>query len=53
MLVNIQQVRRPTLREVSDVLDPLPCQKLGIVVTREHVGGGESYRYAYYRYQKA
>jgi succinoglycan biosynthesis transport protein ExoP len=53
MLVNIEQVRRPTLREVADVLDPLPCRKLGIIVAREHLGSNESYRYAYYRYQRA
>jgi polysaccharide biosynthesis transport protein len=53
MLVNIQQVRRPTLREVCDVLEPLPCHNLGIIVTGEQFRSSESYRYAYYRYQQA
>ena len=53
MLVNIEQVRRPTLRDVCDVLEPLPCRKLGVIVVRERLRADESYRYAYYRYQQA
>jgi capsular exopolysaccharide synthesis family protein len=53
MLVNIQEVRRPTLRDVCDVLEPLPCRKLGAIVVREKLRADESYRYAYYRYKQA
>jgi Mrp family chromosome partitioning ATPase/capsular polysaccharide biosynthesis protein len=50
MLVDFEAVRRPTLHEAADLLDPLPCRKLGVIAAREQVKRGEYYRYSYYRY---
>jgi Mrp family chromosome partitioning ATPase/capsular polysaccharide biosynthesis protein len=50
MLVDFEAVRRPTLHEAADLLDPLPCRKLGVIATREQVKRSEYYRYSYYRY---
>ncbi len=53
LLVDINTARRPTLREVREVLEPMPCKKLGIIVSREKFTGSNSYKYGYYRYQRA
>lgn len=52
LLVNLQSIRKPLLAEVRDVIEPMPCRKVGIVVVREKPQSAESYRYAYYRYQR-
>jgi len=46
----MQKVRRHTLREARDVLEPLPCSKLGIVVVREKLRRKDYYRYGYSGY---
>ena len=53
VLVDIQAIRKPVLAEVRDVIEPMPCRKVGVIVVREKLQASESYRYAYYRYQRA
>jgi polysaccharide biosynthesis transport protein len=50
MLVDMEKIRRPTLRESRDVLDPLPCRKLGLIVVRERLRHKDYYRYGYSGY---
>jgi polysaccharide biosynthesis transport protein len=50
MLVDMEKIRRPTLREARDVLRPLPCRKLGVIVVREKLRHKDYYRYGYSGY---
>ena len=50
VLVDISTTRRPALREVREILDPMPCRKLGIIVVREKIPSAKPYRYSYYKY---
>ncbi len=37
MVVNVKKARRPVLEEGRDVLESLPCRKVGLVVTGERI----------------
>lgn len=50
MLVDFAVVTRSTLREARDIVEPLPCRKLGIIASQERIGKRESYSYGYYGY---
>lgn len=45
LVVNIRQARRPVLEEGREILDALPCRKVGLVVTGERI---EDSRYSNY-----
>jgi Mrp family chromosome partitioning ATPase/capsular polysaccharide biosynthesis protein len=45
LVVNMATAKRPVLQEAREFLAPLPTPKLGVVTTREHIGGD---RYHYY-----
>lgn len=46
-VVNIDQIRGPTLEEGREALDPLPCRKLGVVVVGERSDSTHHYHYRY------
>ncbi len=48
ILVSMEDVTRPMLTEAREYLDQLPCRKLGLIITREHIGKADHYRYHYY-----
>jgi Mrp family chromosome partitioning ATPase len=50
MLVDFEVVTRSTLREARDIVEPLPCRKLGIIAAQERVSKREAYSYGYYGY---
>jgi Mrp family chromosome partitioning ATPase/capsular polysaccharide biosynthesis protein len=45
MVANIGMLRRPTLTRVRELLDTLPCRKLGVVFVGEKVEHPEYYHY--------
>jgi receptor protein-tyrosine kinase len=49
VLVDISTTRKPALREVYEMLAPMPCDKLGIICAREKMRPSQPYRYSYYK----
>jgi hypothetical protein len=45
MIVDIEQARRPLLEDGREILESLPCRKVGVVTVREHVDD-VSYHYS-------